>query len=639
VEALFSKNQMKLLPMKKCIFLVLLVFGSLFIKGQEISWEDVSAQQSLPQGLKMFHGTLAGNSTFFAYYFEVDMNNPDIAVRPYLRASSAQVNAFTALVGAYAAINGGFFSGSSSVSSIVYPGEVQARNLISVSRTVGGVTQTYPVIRPVFALNTDRTLATEWVYHHSYNFDDIYVYEEPLQYICEDPNPLPIPIKADGFQYEDIAYAIGGGPMLIKDGEIDIDYCEGVWWGSGVLMTDFRPRTAVGYTTDKKVIMFVTNSMKIGDMAQELLNLGCVGAMNLDGGGSTAMAVGNESIYTQGRAVPSILAVVHSDSLNIPALPTFEKFYDTGDEGVFYQGSWFNTANPGSWESPSRLHALGTHEDFYHFPLNLPASGEYEVYAWWTAHSNRATNTPFFITHAEGVSEVPMNQTIGGSMWNLVGAFNFNGTEEEAVRITAAATTNQYVVADGLRIVSYNPDLLFFTIATIEPVDNIEVPWGTPKGDALELLSPQTTISDSQNRTHIVELQWTANDYDAETQGDYIATGTFELPEGVVQSDPETPLEVTATITVLQDETSINESFLANIKIYPNPGMGRFNVSGISSENIRLDVFSLDGRLLQSHKAGGRFAIEINLEGFSPGIYLLRASGKNGVRAFRVVKE
>jgi hypothetical protein len=60
-------------------------------------------------------------------------------------------------VGAYAAINGGFFSGSSSVSSIVYPGEVRARNLISVTRTVGGVTQTYPVIRPIFALNTDRS--------------------------------------------------------------------------------------------------------------------------------------------------------------------------------------------------------------------------------------------------------------------------------------------------------------------------------------------------------------------------------------------------------------------------------------------------------------------------------------------------
>jgi hypothetical protein len=625
--------------MKNYLLLLLALGCSLFAQAQQINWQDISSQHELPEGLKMFHGTISGNSTFFAYYFEVDLNNPSIAIRPYLKPNSVQVNAFTAEVGAYAAINGGFFSGSSSVSSIIYPGEVPARNLISVTRTVGAITQTYPVIRPIFALNADRTLATEWVYHHSYNFNDIYVYEEPLQYICEDPNPLPVPLKADGLQYEDIAYGIGGGPMLIKDGEINIDYCEGVWWGSGVLLTDFRPRTAVGYTAEKKVILFVTNSMKIGDVAQELLDLGCVGAMNLDGGGSTAMAVGNQSIYTQGRAVPSILAVVHSDSLNIPAVPTFEKFFDTGDEGVYFQGSWFNTANPGSWESPSRLHALGTHEDFYHFPLNLPAPGEYEVYGWWTAHSNRASNTPFIITHANGVTEVPMNQTIGGSMWNLIGTFNFNGTENESVRITAAATTNQYVVADGLRIVSYDPDLIVYTISSIEPVDDIEVPWGTSLEDALDLLSPQTTITDSHNRTHVVDLQWTADDYNAETSGNYTATGTFELPEGVVQSDPETPLEVNAIITVLQDFTSVNENFLTNLKIYPNPGKGRFTVSGISPEDIRLDVFSLDGRLLQSREASGRFSIEINLEDFSPGIYLLRASGKRGVRAFRVVKE
>jgi hypothetical protein len=625
--------------MRKSLIITFLLGAFFFSNAQQITWQDISSQHDFPEGLKMFHGTITGNNTFFAYYFEVDLNNPDIAVRPYLKPNSVQVNAFTQEVGAYAAINGGFFSGSSSVSSIVYPGEVRARNLISVTRTVGGVTQTYPVIRPIFALNTDRSLATEWVYHHSYSFDDIYVYEEPLQYICDDPNPLPVPIKANGLQYEDIAYAIGGGPMLIKDGEINIDYCEGVWWGSGVLMTDFRPRTAVGYTTDKKVIMFVTNSMKIGDMAEALLNLGCVGAMNLDGGGSTAMAVGSQSIYDQARAVPSILAVVHSDSLNIPAVPTFEKFFDTGDEGVYFQGGWFNSANAGYWESPSRLHPLGTHDDFYHFPLNLPGPGEYEVYGWWTAHANRASNTPYIITHAEGETEVPMNQTIGGSMWNLIGTFNFNGTEEESVRITAAATTNQYVVADGLRIVSYNPDLIVYTIAEIEPVDDIEVPWGTSLEDALAMLSPQTTITDSYNRTHVVDLQWTADGYDAETSGDYTATGTFELPEDVVQSNPETPLEVTATITVLQDFTSVSESFLTSLKIYPNPGRGQFTVSGVSPETIRFDVFSLDGRLLQSLEAGGRFTIELNLEGYSPGIYLLRASGKSGVRAFRVVKE
>jgi hypothetical protein len=221
-------------------------------------------------------------------------------------------------------------------------------------------------------------------------------------------------------------------------------------------MTDYRPRTAVGYTGDQKVIMFVTNHMMIEQVAETLLGLGCYEAINLDGGGSSAIAAGNQSLYDQARAVPTILAIVHSDSLNIPKVPTFEKFIDTSDEGVTSQGSWFPTSNPGSWGSPSMLHGLATHDQYFNFPLNLPAAAEYEIHAWWTSHPNRSANTPFFISHADGVTEVAVNQTTNGSVWNLIGTFSFTGNTLESVRITAGATTNQYVVADAIRVVSYD---------------------------------------------------------------------------------------------------------------------------------------------------------------------------------------
>ncbi|MFN3554927.1 MAG: phosphodiester glycosidase family protein [Bacteroidales bacterium] len=622
--------------MKNFVRLIAAFLLPALVFGQTITWEDVSSNYEFPSGLKLFHGTISGNNTFAAWYLEVDMSNPEIAVRPYLRPSSAQVNAFTAEVGAYAAINAGFFSGSSSVSSVIYPGEVPARNLISVNRTVGGVTRTYPVIRPIFALNSDRSLATEWVYHHSYNFDDIYVYEQPMPYQCDDPNPLPVPVKANGYQYEDIAYGIGGGPMLIKDGQINIDYCEGIWWGSGVLLTDFRPRTAVGYTADQRVLLFITNHMKIGDMAQELLNLGCIGAMNLDGGGSTAMAVGSQSIYDQARAVPSILAVVHADSLNIPKVPTFEKFIDTADEGVTFAGSWIETANPGSWESPSKLHPLGTNEQYYDFPLNLPKAGEYEIYAWWTAHSNRAADAPFFVTHAEGVTEVAMNQTQGGSMWNLVGTFQFNGTQEEAVRITAAATTNDWVVADGIRIVSYSPDFNVNTIVSIQPVDDVMVVLGTPLAQALALLSPHTTITDSSGETHTVALTWSAPGYDGNVPGVYTAKATFTLPQGVVQSNPPVDLEVTASITV-QDNTSVAVWEAENMVVFPNPNSGSFKIEGNFSQNWQLQIYSMDGKLIREETPQGIFSIEIELGDNARGIYVLRLLGEHHSRVQKIV--
>jgi hypothetical protein len=619
--------------MKTILRSIYILFFPVLLQAQSINWEDVSSNYEFPAGLKLFEGSIEGNPGFSGWYFEVDMTQPDIAIRPYLISGTEQVHNFSGQVGAYGAINGGFFAGGgASVSSVVYPGQVLARNLISVNRTVNNVTQSYPVIRPIFALNHDRSLAAEWVYHHSYNFEDIYIYDEPLQYECNDPDPLPVPVKADGYQYEDIAYGLGGGPMLIKDGEIAFTYCEGIWWGSGVDLNVNRPRTAVGYTQDSKVIMLVVNSLKIEDLPALMLDLGCYEAINLDGGGSTAMAVGNTSIYDQNRAVPSILAIVHTDSLNIPAIPTYEHFIDTGDEGVTSQGSWFATANDGYFGSPSMLHALASHDEYYEFPLNIPKAGEYEIYSWWTSHPNRAADTPYFITHAGGTTEVAVNQSIAGSMWNLIGTFQFNGTPGENVRITAGATTNEFVVADAIRVVSYDPSFAVNSITNIDPVDDILVPLGTTKEEALAMLSTHTTITDSFNQDYQVELDWSSDDYDGDTPGDYNALGVFELPEGVEQTNPPTPLVVNATITV-EEGTDVIEISKQFVNVFPNPNDGRFVIEGDLREEHQLTIFSLDGRLISDQKVQGLFNVEINLDGHVRGIYILRLSGNqyNGV--------
>lgn len=619
--------------MKKTLLFIFVLCLPVLVAAQDISWEDVSSDYEFPEGLRLFHGTITDNDSFFAYYYEVDMNNPDIAIRPYLNANPLQVDDFSEDVGAYGAINGGFFAGTSSVSSVVYPNEVVARNLISLVRNG----KTYPVIRSIFALNADRSMSAEWVYHHSYDFDDIYMYDEPMPYECDDPNPLPVPLKEDGTVYDDIAYGLGGGPMLIKDGEITITYCEEIFWGSGVYLTDYRPRTAVGYTEDSKAILFVTNHMKIPNMADILLDLGCYEAMNLDGGGSTAMAAGGESIYDQNRAVPTIMAVVHSDSLHIPQTPLYEKTMDTSDEDVTSEGDWFATANEGYWESPSMLHGLASHEEYYEFPLDLPEAAEYEVYGWWTSHVNRAEDTPFIITHADGVTEVAVDQTISGSMWNHIGTFNFSGSSDETVRVTAGATTNQYVVADGIRIVSYDQVFEDVVISQIEGVDDITVPYGTSKEEALSMLSQHTTITDSANNTHTVDLDWESENYAADVPGDYDAMATFTLPEGVEQTDPPTALEVDAVITVEEDDTSVSGTEDTGIKVYPNPGSGRFTVEGHLNKPHIISISGMKGQMMETISVSGQFNKNINLEGQAPGIYFLRVNGNQINKTLKII--
>ncbi len=84
----------------------------------------------------------------------------------------------------------------------------------------------------------------------------------------------------------------------------------------------------------------------------------------------------------------------------------------------------------------------------------------------------------------------------------------------------------------------------------IQPVGNIEVPYGTSEMDAITRLPGTTNISDNISITHPVNLNWTITGYDRNTPGTYSATGTFSLPAGVEQTDPATTLSVIAQVTV-----------------------------------------------------------------------------------------
>ena len=86
---------------------------------------------------------------------------------------------------------------------------------------------------------------------------------------------------------KDLYQAVGGGPWLIKDGAV-----------TGIDDNSRHPRTAVGILEDGSVIMVVADgrrSKTVGfsysELAEYMLSLGCIEAVNLDGGGSTTMAI------------------------------------------------------------------------------------------------------------------------------------------------------------------------------------------------------------------------------------------------------------------------------------------------------------------------------------------------------------
>ncbi|MFN3873206.1 MAG: phosphodiester glycosidase family protein [Ignavibacterium sp.] len=447
--------------MKKYFYLI--IFISTLTFSQPITWTEITSNYNLPAGIKVFQGDRA-TPKLKIFYIDADMNNADLVIHPYITSPNKLVKDFVPFVGAYAGVNGGFFGGSTSYSAVVYPYEVKAQNVAAVTR----FSQSYPVIRSFFGMKADKSFNVEWIYHFGNNVNDIYKFIEPMPYTNNQQTPLPPPQQAAGTVYSNLLVGIGGAPTLVKNGQVNVTYDQEIMWGSGVGYDNRDPRTAVGYTANNHIILIVADGRQINsegvglpELAQIMIDLGCVEAMNLDGGGSTQMAVGNQYVNnpSEQRAVPTILAITHKDSLHLPPTIQFEKIIDTGDPECSLIGSgWFTSANPGYWgNTPAYLNAIGDGSAFAEFRPQFPADANYEVYGWWVADlSNRCSDTPFIIKHKNGIDTVRVNQKINGSSWQLIGNFQFSVDTSQKIIISDAGTTGTYVVADAIRIISYD---------------------------------------------------------------------------------------------------------------------------------------------------------------------------------------
>jgi hypothetical protein len=462
--------------MKKLIVTGILFF--LFISSgtaESIVWTDTTAHFDFPEGMRLFYGR-RNSPALNVWVLDVDLNREDLAVRPYITTSTAPVRTLAQRFNVYAAINGGYFGGATSYSAVVYPGELKARNIGAVTRN----DQSYPLMRSLFSMNETGDFSVDWIYHFGSKPEQTYRYDAPMDYEYNDPTPKPAPSSADGTPMEDLLAGIGGGPTLVKDGEVHITYNEEIMWGSGVGLSNSDPRTAVGYTADKHVIMLTADGrqtasqgVSLNELAEIMLYFNCVEAMNLDGGGSTQMAVPGANINTpsENRSVPTIYAVVHYDSLGLVEIDDSGVIIDTEDEGCELQGrDWFPTANPGYWgTSPAQLNVKGDGDDRAVYTPYLPAEKTYHVYAWWVPASNRCLDTPVIVCHRDGIDTVRVNQTSGGDQWNYIGTYVFLRDSSQKVMISDAATSGNYVVADAIRFVDTDSSVTYI----VSPAENV----------------------------------------------------------------------------------------------------------------------------------------------------------------------
>lgn len=200
------------------------------------------------------------------------------------------------------AVNAGYFAGSTSV-SLVYTGgscqrmAVQKFNWPSDQNFQNLV---YPV-RSAVGRMKDGSFEIQWAYCTNVSTRDHYAFPSPLgnnekekTFMTEAPTP-----DCEGaFLWEPVD-AVGGGPRLVKDG---VDVSTESYWGEcldsgGTSGFSRVPRTAAGIKADGTLVLLVCDGRgsngsagyTLAELARKLISLGCVHAMNLDGGGSSVM--------------------------------------------------------------------------------------------------------------------------------------------------------------------------------------------------------------------------------------------------------------------------------------------------------------------------------------------------------------
>lgn len=289
----------------------------------QLRWQPSAMHnEGLPSGIRVFetNDPLDGKP-FRAFYLEFDPRDPQIeAVVRTSNGNRLTPAQYDSLEGpsALAVINTTFFSFKTnrSVNLVVHNGEVIDVN----PKSIAGANRTMYTTRGAFGLSRRNRPDVAWVYNVG-DKNTPYAYPAPVTPDINGTDTVyrqPTKRFPRGARRWKVKEAVGGGPVLVQDGQIHVTVNEERMGG----VKNFHPRSAIGYRADGKVVLLVVEGRNKGvaegatleQLAKIFTDLHCVEALNLDGGGSSALYVNHlntikPSDKTGQRPVPAVLVI------------------------------------------------------------------------------------------------------------------------------------------------------------------------------------------------------------------------------------------------------------------------------------------------------------------------------------------
>ncbi len=147
-------------------------------------------------------------------------------------------------------------------------------------------------------------------------------------------------------------------------------------------------------------------------------------------------------------------AVVSADAIRFVQAGPAEFVVDNTDSDFTASSNWFDsTSVSGYLGSNYKARATEATGDAATWKLNLQSGGSYEVFARWTAGSNRASSAPYIVYHSGGSTTVTADQTQNNGTWVSLGTYTFSSGLATRVALSCWTSSGDYVIADAIKLV------------------------------------------------------------------------------------------------------------------------------------------------------------------------------------------
>jgi hypothetical protein len=312
--------------LKKKLFLgsILIILNAPFSWAQ-LDWRLVDTGfGQLPASVKVYKTTDSLNGRpFIAYCIVANLKDRKLEFSTQTGAGKRYTPSqfYTKEDAPLVVMNGTFFSfeTSQNLNTVIKDGKMLSYNIPALKQK--NTDSFYYPTRSALGITKSRRADVAWLFTDTAQRWPYAFQERPVLAKGTNPDPGFEDLNTlDQWKWWKMNTAIGGGPVLIKDHVITITNETEQMFVEGE--HDRHPRTAMGYTRKRQLIILaiqgrfpgIAEGATLEEEAKILADLGCVEALNLDGGGSSCVLVnGKETIQPSDkggqRAVPGVFII------------------------------------------------------------------------------------------------------------------------------------------------------------------------------------------------------------------------------------------------------------------------------------------------------------------------------------------